>query len=101
MSAYDASGMERVPFDPFGGESRTLAYAYRSRTPNHGPTCRPSNPEIGCECGYAEWRDEMRERAETRTLPRACPKCGESPIDFSAPCPSCWTDWSALIGGAR
>lgn len=98
MTAYDASGLERVPFD---GRPLTLPpYSRRRAEPNHGPTCRPSDPEIGCECGYAEWRDEMRERAEMRTLPPSCPKCGE-PIDFSVPCPSCWTDWSALIGGAR
>lgn len=96
---WDANGLERVPFD---GRVDPPTIRHRPRQePNHGPTCRPSNPEIGCECGYAEWRDEMRERAELRTLPRACPKCGESPIDFSEPCPSCWTDWAPMIGGAR
>ncbi len=28
--------------------------------PRHGRDCRPSDPEIGCECGYAEWAGEKR-----------------------------------------
>lgn len=65
MTAYDPSGIERLPFDgrtgpprPSGGPGFTEA--------NHGPTCRPSNPEIGCECGYAEWLEEERELRDLR-----------------------------------
>lgn len=97
MIAYDSTGMERVPFDGRTGPPLRSLSPRRPTSPNHGRQCRPSNPEIGCVCG----EDERRAlRAERRERP-SCPKCGESPIDFSEPCPSCWTDWSALIGGAR
>lgn len=59
MTGYDASGIERVSFD---GRPLTLpAHSRRRPSPRHGPTCQPSNPEVGCECGYAEWRDEQDE----------------------------------------
>lgn len=95
MSAYDANGLERVPFD---GRYAPLPSRFR-RPPerNHGPQCRTSNYEIGCVCGEDERRALRAERSERPS----CPKCGESPIDFSEPCPSCWTDWAPMIGGAR
>jgi hypothetical protein len=65
--SYDPNGMDLEPFDPFGGESRTLAYTYRSRpSPGHGPTCQLSNPEVGCECGEDERQSHRREMRELR-----------------------------------
>lgn len=65
MTAWDGSGMERAPFD---GRHAPLTTRHRRRpTPGHGPTCRPSNPEVGCECGEDErqaLRAEMRELRE-------------------------------------
>jgi hypothetical protein len=72
----DASGLERVPFD---GRPLTLPTIRRRprTTPGHGPTCRPSNPEIGCECGEDERRAEAREWAELRAAGLdLCSLCG-------------------------
>jgi hypothetical protein len=80
MSAYDASGLERVPF----GAPRAvnlMAHPFGRSTPS-------------------EESPEDHRRSVPNELP-ACPKCGECPIDFSVPCPSCWTDWAPMIGGAR
>lgn len=49
-SVWDASGMERIPFD--GTPAPT--YRYRTSTQargNHAAGCS-ANPEIGCVCGY-------------------------------------------------
>ncbi len=62
---YDASGMEHRPFD-----GRMPAEMHRTRRPSltgHGRTCS-SDPEIGCECGKAEYDSERAERATPGTV---------------------------------
>lgn len=62
---WDSSGMERIPFDGRAGSIRSRSRPTRFTASNHGPTCRPSNPEVGCECGEDE-RQELD--AEARSL---------------------------------
>ncbi len=61
MTALDATGMERVPFD---GRSLSPLHPSRYRRhahEGHGPRCS-SNPTIGCVCGEAERASERDER---------------------------------------
>ena len=60
---FDSTGMERVPFD--GRITARPDSRIRRTARNHGPSCRPSDPEIGCECGEDE-RQELD--AEARDL---------------------------------
>ncbi len=67
--AYDATGMERVPFDgrvPAPWPSRRHRYAHAG----HGPRCS-SNPEIGCLCGEDERASLRAEAIEARQYPNA------------------------------
>lgn len=48
---WDATGMERIPFDgrtPARPDSRL---PHRTASPQHGPQCS-GNPEVGCLCDY-------------------------------------------------
>lgn len=72
----DTNGLERQPFD-----GRPLDVPRASRQPritneNHGPGCRPADPERGCTCGQAEREQERAELAELRAAGYAlCPLC--------------------------
>lgn len=69
MSRYDSTGWER---EPFAGRSEVLLTSRGRRTrANHGPDCRPSNPEIGCVCPEEGRHYARLERAEARRFPNA------------------------------
>jgi hypothetical protein len=57
-------------------------WPYEPRRERHGPTCVPSNPEIGCECGYAEWETEDRMAREEAEAERIAEMFEARPIGF-------------------
>lgn len=78
---WDASGLERVPFDGSYAPLRAKRY-------------RLAPPDLNAD----ERRDERRELADLAAgIAPSCPKCGHEPINFSVPCPSCGVDWSGMI----
>jgi hypothetical protein len=48
---WDATGMERVPFDGRIPAPSDTLLPHRSTSPKHGPQCS-GNPEVGCLCDY-------------------------------------------------
>ena len=79
---WDASGLERVPFNGSPG------------LPLRSKRLRPAPPELNAD----ERQAERRERADLAAgIMPSCPKCGHEPIHFSLPCPSCGVDWSGMI----
>ncbi len=48
---WDASGMERIPFDGRTEARPDSRLPHRSTSPKHGPQCS-GNPERGCQCDY-------------------------------------------------
>lgn len=53
---WDASGMERIPFDGRTEPRPDTRIRSRQTRANHGPGCS-SNPEVGCICGYDPGED--------------------------------------------
>lgn len=62
---YDATGMERVPFD--ARYPRAFRPPTRRTIAGHGPRCS-SNPEIGCVCGEDDRANEAAP-ADPGTIP--------------------------------
>jgi hypothetical protein len=60
---YDDTGLERVPFDGRTG-SPPASRTRRLPEQGHGPSCRPADPEVGCECGEDE-RQELDSEARS------------------------------------
>ena len=48
---YDASGLERVPFNGYVPAPSYTRLPRRNTSRNHGPLCS-GNPEVGCLCDY-------------------------------------------------
>lgn len=48
---WDASGMERIPFDGRVPALPDTRLPHRTASPKHGPQCS-GNPEVGCVCDY-------------------------------------------------
>lgn len=63
--------------DPWDAEFENVPGIDPGVKPRHGRTCNSSNPEIGCECGLADWQADHPELDTGWDTP--CGYCGKHP----------------------